>query len=160
MNPAHLHLILNHIPVLGTAFGLGLLVFALWRKSKGLKKAALGVFVLAALLTVPACLTGEPAEGVVKTLPGISKPAIEQHEQAAAIAFTGVALLGAAALAALFLSRRDRILPRWFASTMVAASLMVAILMAWTANLGGMVRHTELRPNSTPPAVSSETNHE
>jgi hypothetical protein len=160
MNAAHLHLILNHIPVLGTAFGLGLLTFAIWRKSEELKKTALGVFVLAALLTLPAYLTGEPAEGIVKTLPGISKPIIEQHEQAAGIAFTSVALLGAGALVGLFLSRRDRILPRWFGSTMVAASLTVAILMAWTANLGGQVHHTELRPNSIPPAVSSEKNHE
>ena len=160
MNAAHLHLILNHIPVLGTAFGLGLLVFAIWRKSQELKKTALGVFVLAALLTVPAYLTGEPAEGIVKTLPGISKPIIEQHEQAAGIAFTGVALLGAGALAGLFLSRRDRILPRWLASTLVGASLTVAMLMTWTANLGGRVRHTELRPHSTAPTVSREKNHE
>ena len=136
------------------------MVFAIGRKSDELEKTALGVFVLAALLTVPAYLTGEPAEGIVKTLPGISKPIIEQHEQAAGIAFTGVALLGAGALAGLFLSRRDGTLPRWFASTMVAASLTVAIRMTWTANLGGMVRHTELQPNSTPPAGSSEKNHE
>ena len=50
MNPAHLHLMLNHIPVLGTAFGLGLLAFALWRRSDELKKTALGVFVLVALM--------------------------------------------------------------------------------------------------------------
>ena len=160
MNTAHLHLILNHIPVLGTAFGLGLLVFAIWRKSEELKKTALGVFVLAAQLTVPAYLTGEPAEGIVKTLPGISKPIIEQHEQAAGIAFTAVALLGAGALAGLLLFRRAKAVPAKFSSTILAVSLIVSVLMAWTANLGGIVHHTELRPNSMPPAVSTEKNHE
>ena len=38
MNPAHLHLMLNHIPVLGTAFGLGLLVFAIWRKGASIRR--------------------------------------------------------------------------------------------------------------------------
>ena len=68
MNATHLHLMLNHIPVLGTVFGLGLLVFALWRKSEELKKAALGIFLIVALLAVPVYLTGEPAEGVADLL--------------------------------------------------------------------------------------------
>ena len=71
MSPTHLHLLLNHVPVLGTAFGLGLLVFGMGRKSQELKKTALGVFVIVALLAVPAYLTGEPAEDGVQGLPGI-----------------------------------------------------------------------------------------
>ena len=65
MNAPHLHLLLNHIPVLGTAFGLGLLVFALCRKSDELKKAAHGFFLVTALFSVSTYLTGEPAEEVV-----------------------------------------------------------------------------------------------
>jgi hypothetical protein len=38
VNPAHLHLLLNHIPVLGIAFGLALVSLALLRKSEELKK--------------------------------------------------------------------------------------------------------------------------
>jgi hypothetical protein len=34
MNPAHLHLMLNHIPVLGMAFGLALVGLALLRKRR------------------------------------------------------------------------------------------------------------------------------
>ena len=37
MNLTHLHLALNHIPVLGTAFGLALLIFGIWQKSNELK---------------------------------------------------------------------------------------------------------------------------
>ena len=43
MNPAHWHLMLNNVPVLGTAFGI----------------------VIIALLAIPAYLTGEPAEEIV-----------------------------------------------------------------------------------------------
>jgi hypothetical protein len=39
MSATHFHLILNHIPVLGTAFGLGLLIFGLLRTSDEIKKA-------------------------------------------------------------------------------------------------------------------------
>ena len=37
MNATHLQLMLNHLPVLGSAFGLVLLIFGLWRKSDELK---------------------------------------------------------------------------------------------------------------------------
>jgi hypothetical protein len=160
MNATHLHLLLNHIPVLGTIFGLGLLTFALWRRSDELKKTALGVVVIVALLAIPAYLTGEPAEAAVKSLPGVSKPIIEQHEQAATVAFTGVLALGAAGLAGLLLFRRGKLVSAWFGSVMLAASLIVSGLMAWTANMGGQVRHTEIRSNATAPAAVGVKDHD
>ena len=64
---------LNHVPVIGTAFGLAMVGWALLRRSEELKKISLGVFVIVALLGIPAYLTGEPAEELVENLPGVSK---------------------------------------------------------------------------------------
>ena len=145
MNTAHLHLILNHIPVLGTFITLGLLSFALWKRSEEAKRTALGLLVIIALLAVPAFLTGEPAEGVVKGLPGVSGAIIEQHEEAAQGAFIGLCILGGVALAGLLWFRRGQIMPSWFGSIVLAGSLLVGGWMAWTANLGGQIRHSEIR---------------
>ncbi len=150
MNATHLHLLLNHVPVLGTVFGLGLLSYGMWRKSSELQKAALGAFVIASLVGVPAYLTGEPAEEGVESLPGVSKVIIEQHESAAAFAFTGIVVLGVIALLVLFLSRRGKMVSTSFAMLMLVGSIAVSGLMAWTANLGGQIRHTEIRPNAAP----------
>jgi asparagine N-glycosylation enzyme membrane subunit Stt3 len=60
MNWAHIHLSLNHLPVVGTFFGVLLLLLALLRKSEELKRVSLGVFVLTALLALPVYFTGEP----------------------------------------------------------------------------------------------------
>jgi len=96
-NPVHLHLVLNHVPVLGTAFGRALVGWALLRRSEELKKISLGVFIIVALLAIPAYLTGEPAEELVENLPGVSKASIEQHEETAQAAFAGVLIVGVAA---------------------------------------------------------------
>jgi uncharacterized membrane protein len=160
MNLAHLHLILNHAPVLGTAFGLGLLLYGLWRRSDELKKAALGVLVIVSLLAIPAYLTGEPAEEVVESLPGDAKAIIERHEDAAVYAFSGILVLGAAALTGLIVFRRGREIPAPFSWGLLGASVIVGGLMAWTANLGGEIRHSEIR---SVPAVGisiTEGNHE
>ncbi|MCI0564610.1 MAG: hypothetical protein MN733_39585, partial [Nitrososphaera sp.] len=69
MNLAHVHLLLNHFPVIGTVFGFLFLAYAMAKKSEELKKVSLGIFVLIALIALPVYFTGEPAEEVVKHLP-------------------------------------------------------------------------------------------
>jgi hypothetical protein len=154
MNATHLHLLLNHLPVLGTLFGLGLLLFGIWRKSTELKKTSLGVLVLVALAAVPVYLTGEPAGDAVESLPGVSKPIMEQHEEAAGFAFTGSLALGGAALGGLIFFRNGRALPVWYGTSLLLACLIVGGLVVWSASLGGQIRHTEIRAGNGPPPAS------
>ena len=115
MNPVHLHLILTHVPVLGTLFAVVLLGIGVARRSDELKKIALWSFAVFAALSIPLFLTGEPAEEAVEHLPGVSKSAIETHEDVAKVAFAVILSLGAIALAGLAFFRR-RPIPQWFSA--------------------------------------------
>lgn len=159
MNAAHIHLIMTHVPVIGTFAGLGLLTFGFFRKSQELKKAALGMLVIAALFAVPVYLSGEPAEEIVEGIPGVSHASIEQHEDAAAVAFTTVLAVGTIALGGLIWRRKQGI-PGWLLSLTLAGSIVSAGLMAWTANLGGKVRHTEISPNAISLSDKNEQHHD
>ncbi len=154
MNAAHIHLMMTHVPVIGTFAGLGLLAFGLVRKSQELKKAALGILFIAALFSVPVYLTGEPAEDVVERMAGVSHAGIERHEEAAATAFTTLVVVGAVAFVGL-IWRRKQAIPSWYLSLILAGSIVSAGLMAWTANLGGKVRHTEISGS----AITSAAEH-
>jgi uncharacterized membrane protein len=156
MNAAHLHLILNHIPVLGTAFGLTLLAWALIRRSEELKRVSLGVFIVVALFGIPTYLTGEPAEEAIEHLPGVDEHSIEEHEDAAKFAFAGVLVLGAAALGGLILFRRSRPTPAWVAILVLVLAVLVFAMMVRTANLGGLIRHPELGSDFRPSTESVE----
>ncbi len=144
MNYAHIHLILNHVPVLGTVFGLLILTYGLNRKSEEVLKVGLIVFVGAALVTIPVYLTGEPAEEIVEHLAGVSENIIEQHEDWALYALVLMEITGVLALLNLFAFRRS------FSKMLLTAALLSSIiafgLIFWTANLGGKIRHTE--PNT------------
>ncbi len=145
MNWAHVHLILNHVPVLGTVFGLTLLGWAILRRNDAVQRVALATFVAVALLALPVYLTGEPAEAVVEHAAGVSESVIEAHEEAAVVALIGVELLGLIAAGGLYLSRRGRAPSVAAPRTALLLSIVVAGLMAWTANLGGQIRHVETR---------------
>jgi hypothetical protein len=153
MNANHLHLRLNHAPVLEAAFGLGLLAFGMWRRRSELQKSALGVFVIAALVSVPVYLTGEPAEDGVEGLPGVSDVFIGNHESAASFAFSGILALGFIALSGLFLFRGGKVVSTMFATLALVGAIAVSVIMGWTANLGGQIRHTEIHPNATVPTA-------
>ncbi|MBZ5534652.1 MAG: hypothetical protein LAO31_01755 [Acidobacteriia bacterium] len=152
MNLAHVHLLLNHIPVLGTVFGLILLIVAVLRKSEELRKVSLGTFVVVTLLAIPVYLTGDPAEDIVKNLPGVSKSTIDAHDDAAGASLIALSILGVVSLAGLILTWKSRPAPRWFATLLLALSIVATGMMAWTANLGGQIRHSEVRSGGVTPA--------
>ncbi len=86
MNDAHLHLLFNHYPIIGTLFGVLFLGYGLFAKNKSILHAGLLLLFLMALLAIPTQLTGEGAEEIVEEL-GVDHDVIHAHEEAAELAF-------------------------------------------------------------------------
>ena len=142
---AHLHLVLNHLPVVGSIFALLLLTWAFFRHSDELKRAGLWAAVLVSTVTIPTYFTGEPAWEDIMDVPGDNDPFIEAHQSAAQFAFGASALTGLIALAALVMSRKGQPVPAKPTMLVLLLSLATTSLMTYVANLGGMIRHTEIR---------------
>jgi hypothetical protein len=157
MNLAHLHLLLNHFPSIGTIIALGLLLASVVARSGDLKRASLVLFVGIALLTVPVYVTGNAAQAAICVAqrgapcndPAVSRPTIEAHENAAFLSFAFIELTGGFAWLGLWQYRRRSHLPR--------RTLMVVMLLSWAAlglvsraaNMGGDIRHPEIRTGET-----------
>jgi uncharacterized membrane protein len=148
MNGAHVHLALNHLPVVLAPLAITLLLYGLIRHSREVRSVGLAFAAFAGAFVVVVFMTGEPAEHIVEHLPGISEESIEQHEQMATAAMSATVVAGVLALVAM-------IAARWRARPerrLVMATLMVAIvasaLLARTAFLGGEIHHEEIRTES------------
>ncbi|MBK7935511.1 MAG: hypothetical protein KA956_13980, partial [Pyrinomonadaceae bacterium] len=141
---------LNHLPLFAGLFGTLILAWGLLRKFENIQFVGLILIILNALASVPVYLTGEPAEDVVEKLPGVSEQLIEAHESAAMFALIIGIIAGVAAIVA-FASARFA--SKSFNTVAVYAALIAglvsAVSMGYTANLGGQVRHSEIRQAQT-----------
>ncbi len=138
MNLAHLHLLLNHVPTVGFGVGLGLFLAALLRRSAELTQASLVVFFVVALAAIPAYLTGNAADFALRDHPGVSRPLVVAHQDAAMLALIAMELTGFAAWGALWRFH-------WTNLVMVTVFAVPAfLLMARAASIGGQIMHPEI----------------
>src|SRR5581483_4125751 len=154
MDLAHSHLLLNHFPTIGTIIGGGLYVLALITRSDDLKRASLIVLLGIALIAIPTYITGNGAQDAIKSLPGLSKSLIETHEGAAFLALGFMEFLGAFAWLGLWQFRRLGRIPNWNLSVILILTLASFGLMANASNLGGEIRHAEIRAEQGAPVVT------
>ena len=145
VNVAHLHLLLNHVPTVGAVVALGLLLLALVRRDERLKHAGLEVLFAIAVLTLPVYLSGVAARQKLQDQPGVSDDAMRVHHDAALAGFTVTEFAGFVAWVALWQTRRHGRAARGLVPAVTLLSIVAIALMARAANLGGEIRHPEIR---------------
>ena len=165
MNAAHLHLLLNHVPTIGTVAAVGLLLLAFIRRSEVLKHAALEAVFIVAVVTLPVFTTGSAAHRELRQRPDISDTSVRMHLDAAIGGFAVVEFAGFFAWIALWQMRRS-------SSTALGAggkasqgvvagaavlSIVALALMGRAATLGGEIRHPEIvAEGATLPTIEAD----
>ena len=152
-NIAHVHLLLNHVPTVGTVIGIGLLLLSLVRRNEHLTHASLEVFFLVALLTLPAYLTGVAAQELIEGREGVTPDIISLHHDAALAAFVLMQITGGAAWLALWQFRRRTAYAGWVLPVVLILSALTVAAMTRAATLGGEIRHPEIRIEDAAPAI-------
>jgi hypothetical protein len=150
MDLTHIHLLLNHFPTIGFIIGGGLFVLSLFMKSDDLKVASLVVLLGIALIAIPTYMSGNGAGDAIKSLPGVTKSLIEAHEGAALVAIAFMLLTGAFAWLGLWQFRRLARIPSWNLGVILLLTLISLGLMVRASNLGGEIRHAEIRGSPEP----------
>jgi uncharacterized membrane protein len=145
MNFAHLHLLLNHFPVLGAMIGVALFVISFFGKNEDLRRSSLIVFVAMALLAIPTFLSGVAAQQPLLQNPSVSAALIQRHEGSAILSFWFMEFTGALALIGLWRNYRAPGTARWTVWAVLCFSLLTVGLMARTGNTGGDINHPEIR---------------
>lgn len=157
MNDAHLHMVVNHFPIIGTIFGLGILIAGIFMKNTVIKNVAYILFVVAAIFAAVSMATGEGAEEIAENLPSVTDQIIHEHEEMAEKLALVLYVLGGISLVGLYLNFKNHAKASLVSYFAFAIALVAVFLGKQTGTTGGEVRHTEIRANATV-GSNSETN--
>jgi uncharacterized membrane protein len=149
-NFVHLHLLLNHVPTVGTIIALGVLLLAVAKRSEDMMRGALALFFSIALVSLPTYMTGYSAQQAIKSRPGYTVALVQQHQSAALLALILMEATGVVAWFGLWQARRPSGRARWNVPMVLLLSTVTIVLMANAANIGGEITHPEiLHPGET-----------
>ncbi len=148
MDVIHLHLILTHFPIVGTIIGIGIMAYGQFATNDNIKKVALIIFIIMAILTIPVFLTGEGAEETVEHITGVSEQLIEKHEELAEIAIWLMGLLGTLSIINFFAIIKKLSFVKTLSLITLMVSLVTFGLFVKVGNEGGKIRHSEIRTNN------------
>ncbi|HYM61841.1 MAG TPA: hypothetical protein VEZ11_13220 [Thermoanaerobaculia bacterium] len=144
MNAAHLHLILTHFPPVLSLIAAGAAVVGFLRKRADLVSIALWLLVVIGAMVPVVYMAGDRAADQIGRVDGVQQDAIAPHERAGTISLVASAAIGALAAAALVWARRRANIPGGIRIILAAAALALAVVIGWTANLGGAIHHPEI----------------
>src|SRR5215510_187787 len=144
INLPHLHLLLNHVPTVGTVVALALLAVSFIRRDETLKYVGLELLFAIAVLTMPAFMSGVGALSKIREDSSISLPAARLHQDVALYGFIWMEFAGFVAWFALWQARRRGRAAKTLVVVATGLSVVAFIVMAITANIGGAIRHPEI----------------
>lgn len=150
MNSAHIHLLLNHFPIVGTVIGFLLMILGFLLKNTTVKRVASGVFIFSALMAIPAFLTGEGAEDAVENLPGVKEGLSERHENIASVFIWITSILGVFAVIGLLADLLRKPFGKYLYIITLVISMGAIGIAKQLGTTGGEIRHTEIRTGALP----------
>ncbi len=158
--PGYLHVLINHLPIVGTVMGLAALLTGLFLRHRKALIPGLAVLFLAGTSAWPVYETGDDAYKPVRKISddaGIDW--LDEHlERANRTVWTFYAMAGLSAAAILLPLRWPRSsLPLALAAVAAAAGCTVAA--GYIAQPGGLVRHIEFRPAVQPSPAPESPGH-
>ena len=141
----HLHIVLNHFPLIGSLFVLGLLIASAYMKNDDMRRVSLILFVVLGLLAIPTYITGAAAGWAYQGRPEISTQILDAHRDAALLAFVFLGLTGVASWLVLWRERRFGRTSNAGLYTVLALGCVALLTVVETGSLGGTVLRPELR---------------
>jgi len=154
MTAPYTHIVIVHLPVVGLIFTLAVTLLGLFLDDRRLILIGCAFTVMCAVGAAVAYGSGPPAFDQLRG--GLDKTTValaEKHAIVGRAAFIGAILAGVVALQGLLRTAAADGPSPWLVRVLAALLIIVTGLMAWTAHLGGGIRHPEARRDTLPEAT-------
>ena len=145
MNEAHLHLVVNHLPIVIPIAAVVVLAVGIIIKSEVVKRVSYLLFIIASVSTMAAFSTGEGAEEIAEGLPGVTERLIHEHEEKAESFALLNYILGCISLISIWASWKQKQFAKWLSVAILLFAFIVIFKGREVGTSGGEIRHTEIR---------------
>lgn len=141
MDQTHLHLITNHLAIIGTLFAGIVLLIGLISNTVQTRIASFILMLISSVGGYVTFKTGHEAEETVEHMKGISEYVIEQHEELAEKALWFIILLFIASIVGLYAGKKNLQVEKKISWIILIISFISFAIFAWTGYLGGQIMH-------------------
>lgn len=145
MNNAHLHIILNHLPLTFVMLGLTVMLCGFLFKSEIIQRIAFAVYFMAALFGFATFYTGEDARKHIAEMKGIDDHLITAHQETAYLFLMFLYILGILSFIGLWANWQKKPYSKIIAFLAVGCLMAVLYYAVQAGVTGGEIRHPEIR---------------
>ena len=155
-NVAHLHIAINHIPVILIPTALVILAVGVWRRSEAVFRTGILVAWAGVAFGLATYFTGDAAADLVMAVEKAQEktldPIVGEHDASAGWALGSAVLVTVAGVWAW----RRKGLGREVTVPLLVLTALSSAILGRTALLGGRIRHPEARAGFVAPATHGE----
>ena len=155
-NVAHLHIAINHIPVILIPTALVILAVGVWRRSEAVFRTGIVVAWAGVAFGLATYFTGDAAADLVMAVEKAQEktldPIVGEHDASAGWALGSAVLVTVAGVWAW----RRKGLGREVTVPLLVLTALSSAILGRTALLGGRIRHPEARAGFVAPATHGE----
>ena len=161
MNEAHLHMVVNHFPIIGTILAIGILIAGLLSKNRSIINTSYVLFVIGAIFGILSMNTGEGAEELVEDMPGIGWKIILEHEELAEKMVLLLDILGVLSLVGFYFQYKKNAKEKLVSYIILLIGIASFFVIQKVGTSGGEIRHTEIRKDFSNTNIEKEaSDHE
>lgn len=147
MNAPHIHLLINHLPIIGLIIGVLVLIIGLFSKKQLVSSVGLWITIISGFSSYPTMYSGGASEHYFEENEGkycVSEVLIHEHEESAELAFWPCIITGIFAGLALIGNRKGHKHTRKAEIGVVFIGIISIILIGKAGLTGGQIRHPEI----------------
>jgi uncharacterized membrane protein len=145
MNDAHLHMVVNHFPIIGTILAIGILTAGLLNKNQSIINTAYVLFIIGAVFGILSMNTGEGAEELVEDMPGIGWKIIHDHEELAEKMALLLDILGILSVIGFYFQYKRNPKQKLVSYLILILGIASLFVIQKVGTSGGEIRHSEIR---------------
>jgi uncharacterized membrane protein len=144
MNAIHLHLLITHLPILGTLIAALLLGLGIFFDQMANRKAAYALLIICGIAAFVSSASGEQSELILQHYPQFDPKLMDAHQKYAGTAFVWAVIIALMSILSWWFEIKGQRFLRLWRILLLILVISNFCLLSWVGYEGGKISHQEV----------------